>query len=349
MESTKARVTQPFFPKPQTAEELLDTGLLNLWYLICRSSDVADRPVSLRRLSRNLVLWRDGAGRLQVLEDYCPHRGAPLSLGRVIDGEIACPYHGVRLNGDGVVTAVPPTPDCAMAGSKSVKPYPHREFAGAVWVYFGDDKHPEAPEPIFPEEISSPEWTGFFFMAEWSCNWQIALDNRVDPIHGSYLHEGTFTLGLGRKDAELQLKPTAHGFETARDNQRGVNIDWHEVAFHPGNILWVRTEIPYPPAVGGGTFRINGHPTPIDRDRTLVWFHRSRKLSGWQRDMWRFLYKNRMEAHAFEVVEQDRVLLERIPLEARKRETLLRTDVAVSRMRRMLLAEAERQIDSLGR
>ena len=62
--------------------------------------------------------------------------------------------------------------------------------------------------------------------------------------------------------------------------------------------------------------------------------------------MWRFLYRNRMEAHAFDVVEQDRKLLERIPLAARQREDLIRTDVALTRMRRMLRQEAERQLEA---
>ena len=182
------------------------------------------------------------------------------------------------------------------------------------------------------------------FTTEWNCNWQVALDNRVDPIHGSFLHAGTFTLGYGRQDSELAVEPTEFGFETRRNNQRGVNIDWHEVEFRPGNILWVRTEIPYPPSFGGGTFRINGHPTPIDEETTYVWFYRSRKISGWQRDLWRFLYLNRLERHAQRVVDQDKVLLEAISLEARTSEKLAQSDIAVGRMRRMLREEAERQV-----
>jgi phenylpropionate dioxygenase-like ring-hydroxylating dioxygenase large terminal subunit len=335
--------SQPFLPSPKSADELLSTGLLNLWYVIAASSDVRDRPVGLRRLNRNLVLWRSDDGTLNVTEDYCPHRGAPLSLGRIASGNIACAYHGVEIDGQGRVVAVPPTPECALLGKTAIKAYPCREYGGAILAYFGDDAHHTPAEPMLPTEITDPEWSTFFYATEWKCNWQVTLDNRTDPVHGSFLHEGTFTLGRGRKDAELKVESTEHGFETYRTNQRGVNIDWHEVEFHPDNSLWVRTEIPYPPAFGG-SFRITGHPTPIDADTTYVWFFRSRKLSGWQRDMWRFLYKNRLAARSLVVLEQDRMMLERIPLEARERESLLQTDVAVVRMRRLLRDEAVRQL-----
>ena len=340
-------ITQPHRRKPASAEDLLETGLPGLWYLIARSEDVADRPVGLKRLDRNLVLWRDGAGALRSVEDYCPHRGAPLSMGQVIGDDVVCPYHGVAVNGAGIVTAVPPTPDCQLVGRKFLRCYETREMGGAIWAYFGEDDGTPAPDPVFPTEVSSPAWSSFLFTTVWNCNWQVALDNRLDPIHGSFLHEGTFTLGRGRKDAELQVVETLTGFETTRSNQRGVNIDWHEAEFHRDNIIWVRTEIPYPEAFGGGCFRINGFPTPIDRHSTLVWFFRSREVSGWERNMWRFLYRNRLEARAFEVVDQDRVLLEAIPLEARSRERLIQTDIAVSRMRRYLMAEAQRHFEAL--
>jgi phenylpropionate dioxygenase-like ring-hydroxylating dioxygenase large terminal subunit len=348
-EPSKPRKTEPVLPKPKTTEDLLETGLLNLWYLVARDSDVRDRPVALKRLGRNLVLWRGDTGKINVLEDFCPHRGAPLSMGQVFNGNVACAYHGVQVTGDGIVAAVPPTPNCPLVGQKLVKSYPCRERAGAIWVYFGDEAHENPPEPIFPEELIAEDWTNFLYTGVWECNWQLALDNRTDPVHGSFLHTGTFTLSNGRQDAELKIDRKPNGFETYRTNQRGVNIDWHEVRLYPDNINWVLTEIPYPPSFGGGSFRIAGFPTPIDRETTFVSLFRCRKLSGWRRDLWRFLYGNRLLARADFVVEQDRVLLETIPLAARQRENLIQTDTAVARMRRHLRTEAERQLEASNR
>ena len=343
-------MTVAFPETPASAEDLLDTGLLNNWYNICKSTDVSSKPLGLKRLNQNIVLWRDTEGKLNVVEDYCPHRGAALSLGSVHEGRICCAYHGLELNGEGVITATPAMPDSPFVGEKAVKGYPCQEAAGAVFVWFGDERHQEPAELYLPEELTSDEWSHFQVNAVWNCNYQVALDNRVDPMHGSYLHSDTYTLFGGKKEARIRIKDTGHGFILERENQVGINIDRSEVQRYEGNFFWVKTEVPLPKAAGGGMFRINGYPTPIDRNSSYVILYRAQKSSGWKRDMWRFLYKNRLEDHHFFLIEQDRVMLEQIPLEARQREMLLQTDTPVARLRRMLSQEAESQFaESQGR
>ena len=338
------QVTHPGEVEVVTIKDRLREGLLDFWYLIARAEDVTTKPLALTRLGRKIVLWRDTHGVVQAVDDYCLHRGAPLSLGSVCNGLITCAYHGLQFDGTGLLRATPPTPDAPLVDSKvAVRAYPCREQGDAIWAYFGSGAA-EPPEPIYPAEITSPDWSSFLFTAEWNCNWQVALDNRLDPIHGSYLHTGTFTLSRGKKEAELEINPTEHGFETHRTNQSGFNIDWHEVDFHPGNMFFIRADMPYPIKIGGGSFRVVGHPTPIDANRTFVWFFRSTKISGWERDCWRFLYKNRLEQRSHVVVEQDRVMLEAIPDGAQEREKLLQTDIAVARMRKMMRDEATRQV-----
>src|SRR5947209_1288423 len=101
---------------PSSVEAMLETGLLDNWYLVCRDTEVGSKPLGLRRLNRDIVVWRDKRGVVNAVEDFCPHRGAKLSLGHVCDGDIACEYHGVQVDGHGVVTATPPTPDSPMIG-----------------------------------------------------------------------------------------------------------------------------------------------------------------------------------------------------------------------------------------
>ena len=307
------------------------------------AGDVTFEPVGLRRLGQDIVVWRNGEGKVNAIADRCPHRGARLSKGRVQGGDIACRYHGLRLDGNGVITATPPTPDCPFVGRKAVRSYPCRELEGAVWAYFGDQDDKDPPEMILPEEFASEECSSFLFSQVWDCPYQAVLDNRLDPMHGSYLHSDSYTLAYGNKQDRLQIAHTDKGFVVRRENQIGVNIDRTELFHHPDNNIWIQIEIPYPASGGGGFFRIGGFVTPIDRKSCLFWVFRSQRSSGWRRDLWRFLYRNRLERRHLGVLDQDREMLESIHDDARNDEWLLQTDVGITRMRRILRQAAESQ------
>jgi hypothetical protein len=126
-----------------------------------------------------------------------------------------------------------------------------------------------------------------------------------------------------------------------------VNIDRTEVLYKPGSNFWIWTDIPYPKCVGGNFFRILSHITPIDAERTYFWVFRCQKSSGWRRDLWRFLYRNRLDKRHLDVLEQDRALIEGIPADVRSRETLIQSDIGIARMRRMMKQEAKAQVASL--
>ena len=240
--------------------------------------------------------------------------------------------------------SVPPVEKCSLIGQKAIASYPAREEIGAIFLYFSNGTSDEVPELYLPEQLSSPEWSAFLHAAEWQCNWQIPLENRLDPMHAPFLHAVSFTLSYGVKQSVLLLHETETGFVIERDNQIGVNIDREEVTYRPGNNYWITSQVPYPKCVGGGFFGIVSHVTPIDDKRTYFWVYRCRKTSGWQRDMWHFLYKNRLNKRHFDVLEQDREIMEGIPADVRSREVLIQSDVGIARMRRMLRQNAEEQI-----
>jgi hypothetical protein len=80
-----------------------------------------------------------------------------------------------------------------------------------------------------------------------------------------------------------------------------------------------------------------------------VFFWRVRKLpAGWERDTWRFLYRNRLEARHWHVLEQDRVVLEQMPADARDHENLYQHDLGIVRLRRHLRSLAQEQLDAAG-
>jgi vanillate O-demethylase monooxygenase subunit len=69
-------------------------AVLDQWHPIYPSRSLGKKPVALKCLGRELVLFRIADGTVGVLADCCPHRGMRLSLGRVADGRLVCPYHG---------------------------------------------------------------------------------------------------------------------------------------------------------------------------------------------------------------------------------------------------------------
>jgi len=333
---------------PASVDDLLDVGLLNQWYLVARDTEIGNKPVALKRLNRDIVLWRDTSGKVNCLADMCPHRGAKLSLGRVCAGNIACAYHGLEFAGDGTVVATPPSPDSSFVGKKLATSYPCREAHGAIWVYFSDDTCDREPAPLrFPDEFESGEWSGFVDIRVFECNWQLVRDNQFDPMHGSFLHVGTHILDAGRKDAELGFERQDRGFVIWRKNQQGVNLDRTWLTHFEGSGYWAVTDLPYPRKEGGGLGRLFRYPTPIDRKTTLVWNYRMQKMTGWQRDVWRFLYKNRGSDRAVIVLEQDRVALANIDAAALGHENLLQCDVGVATIRRLYRQAAESQFAAL--
>ena len=332
--------------KADAAEALLDRGLRNLWYPVAPSWQVRGDPVGITRLSERIVLWRDGAGQVHALADRCPHRGARLSLGWNLGNRLACWYHGVEVDATGTVVDVPAVDQCPLEGQACVKSYPVQEIQGAIFLWFGDALH-QAPAPlVLPEQITDPAYASFLCTAVWRCNYRYAIDNVMDPMHGAYLHAVSHSMADGNKQARMRVRKTPTGFVFEKEDQAGVNFDWTE--FGASGAHWLRLAIPYRKNAGpGGPFWIVGFVTPIEEQLCRVFFWRVRKVEGWQRDAWRFLYKTRLEGLHWAVLEQDRLILEAMAPDAREHEFLYQHDTGLAQLRRLMLDEAKAQVAAL--
>jgi phenylpropionate dioxygenase-like ring-hydroxylating dioxygenase large terminal subunit len=329
----------------QRIDDLVNRGLLDQWYAVAKSVQIKPgKPHAAKALGRNLVLWRDTGGRLKCLEDYCPHRGARLSRGEIAGDHVSCRYHGVTLDGTGTIVRVPAMPGCALEGRRAAESFPVAESNDAVFVYFGGHGRREPLPLALPEEFTSPEWTSILCVSSWACNYRYTLDNLVDPMHGSYLHANSFTLAFGAKQDQMRIERTGTGFTIMRVEQQGKNFDWTEMVTETA-APYCRLDIPYPDAAGpGGPFRIIGFTTPVNEHNCLVFFWRLRKACGLAREIWRFMYRARLEARHWHVLEQDREMLVNMPPDARKREMLYQHDVGVARIRQALVNKAKAQI-----
>lgn len=323
------------------AEAAVVAGLRNRWWCIGPSGMFQDKPVSLTRMGEQLVGWRDSTGKLHIAEDKCPHRGVKLSLGHVIDDNITCAYHGVRIDCLGAVTAVPGQPDSQLVGKKLVRSYPVEEHFQGVWVYFGVEPDSEPCPLVLPFEHTSNEWTGYIVSSTWHANYQYALDNLVDIMHTRYLHEHTYSMGIDEDADDVVVTPVEDGAFVTRKNDP-TNVE--RMHFVDSGTLYSRVSVNLPPMLGpGGPLRIIATVVPIDENACQMNFWRLRELSGWQASMYRFMYPMIYEEFTWEVVEQDRVPLETMP-PWKTQENLYKNDAGVMWVRRYLRREAKKQL-----
>jgi len=327
----------------------LRRGLRDLWYPVVASWEVSSTPLGITRLGEKIALWRDKEGRVRALEDRCPHRGARLSMGWNLGDRLACWYHGVEVDGHGVVKDVPAVSACPLVGTRCLRSYPVQERHGAVFVYFGVVDGDEVPELGLPPELEdTDQYSHFLCTAAWKCGYEYAIDNVMDPMHGAYLHAVSHSMAEGDRSSEMQVVPTDTGFLFEKTGQRGVNFDW--VEFGHSGAFWLRLSIPYRKQFGpGGPFWIVGMAVPVDERHCRVFFWRIRKVQGWQRDAWRFLYRYRLEKLHWEVHEQDRLILEGMAPDAQDHEFLYAHDAGLTRVRRIMQKMAQAQLDKRAR
>ncbi|MBI3769715.1 MAG: Rieske 2Fe-2S domain-containing protein [Deltaproteobacteria bacterium] len=109
---------------------------MNMWQCAGWSDEVTDHPVGRTLLNRRIVMFRDANGTARTVGARCPHRGADLASGTVVDGCIECPFHGWRFDGDGQCVRVPSQPATVKIPPHARVPaFPLLERNGVLWVW----------------------------------------------------------------------------------------------------------------------------------------------------------------------------------------------------------------------
>lgn len=125
-----------------------DPVMLNEWFVVGRSSDLGEGGVMpAKLLGTDLVLWRTG-GEVMAWRDLCAHRGSRLSLGKVKDGQIVCPYHAWHFDKTGACTLIPAMPKVKPPPRACAETYRAKEDYGFIWVSMGT---PARDVPPYPE------------------------------------------------------------------------------------------------------------------------------------------------------------------------------------------------------
>ena len=171
----------------------------NQWYAILPSKKV--RPgqiVGLKRMNLDLALFRDSKGEIGCVVDQCTHRGAALSLGKVKEDCIQCPFHGLEFNKSGQCMFIPANGKASTADISryNVRPYPVREQNGIIYLWYGQDEKVTDDLPFFDEEVDA----SFSFSEvedHWNSHYSRCIENQLDVVHLPFVHKST--IGRGNK------------------------------------------------------------------------------------------------------------------------------------------------------
>jgi phenylpropionate dioxygenase-like ring-hydroxylating dioxygenase large terminal subunit len=165
--------------------------LRNAWYVATWDRELTRALLSVQILGEHLVLYRTEGGAPVALENACPHRKLPLSMGRIRGDEIECGYHGLVFNPAGRCTRVPGA--TKIPASARVRSYPVASRYGLIWIWMGTPAEAD-PKRIFPvEHYDNSCWgrnEGGTMIVD--CNYLFVTDNLLDPTHVSWVHRSSF-------------------------------------------------------------------------------------------------------------------------------------------------------------
>lgn len=161
----------------------------NQWYVIAFSREITRQPFKREIMGEPVVLYRTEAGDPIALFDRCPHRGMPLSCGKLLGDRIQCSYHGFEYATDGRCEHVP-TNDVVPRGMR-VHAYPLVERWQWIWIWMGDPRKVDLA--LIPDhEDIGVTMPGFFadpgIVINVDANYLLVLENLSDATHFPYLH-----------------------------------------------------------------------------------------------------------------------------------------------------------------
>ncbi|MEO9650174.1 MAG: aromatic ring-hydroxylating dioxygenase subunit alpha [Roseobacter sp.] len=302
--------------------------LRNCWYVAGWSKDFTQTLHAKKLLGEKIVFFRRGDGSPVALEDACPHRKLPLSMGQLENDHVVCGYHGLTFDGSGSCIDSPTqrgmTPRRAVVHS-----YPVVDRYRLLWIWMGDPDKAN-PEDIFEiENFDNPAWGytegGVLPIA---CNYLWVVDNLLDPSHVAWVHVTSFA-GGGTDSAPLKMEKTNNGVIVSRwiydqsaspyykdlvrfdgncDRKQHYEMCLPAIALNKSVYTPVGTGGPKSPPVDQTYINISyNFMTPVDDENTqYIWFqHRNTDPDD-------KAISEQMNAGAIMAFNEDKVILEAV-------------------------------------
>ncbi|MGJ7507333.1 aromatic ring-hydroxylating dioxygenase subunit alpha [Variovorax sp. GT1P44] len=257
-----------------------------LWHPVALVEDIANAPVAVRLLGEDLVLWRDGTGEVHAWADRCPHRGAKLSLGRVVQCagalQLECPYHGWRFEAGGRCVHVPALPSFVPPASNHATTYGACDAGGLVWVRIDAPAEAESPVPVFAAEVDASMRKIDCGPYDVDTSAPRLIENFLDMAHFGFVHEDW----LGARDMAIiddyRVEATPNGLlatgckawqpRSTVNSTTPAQVEYtYEVT---GPYTAVLIKVPDAASVGIDDYResIALYICPVEHERCRVWF-----------------------------------------------------------------------------
>jgi len=350
------------------------------WHPIATSEQLPHpdcAPLRTRLLGEPFVVFRDTAGQVGVLEEYCMHRRVSLALGRVEEGGIRCLYHGWKFACDGRILETPNHSDPRFKEAMRAPAYPVREQSGLIWTYIG----PKELEPPFRrfafDEV--PASHRVIHRINVNSNYLQLAEGGVDSSHVGILHTNQVRPSWRQKRSEIDKGMIDAAL--MEDNAPELEIEDTPFGYHYGairaamgeagerglrNIRVTPVILPTLRVIPATFYFFNVFETPMDdyNTATCIVTHSDRPLDYdeitrvvglhderfWNRKdcEFRASWDNRLGQNrdgmkdswtGFSGIQQEDAImaLSSEPIIDRSKESLVAADQAVVRMRRRLL------------
>ena len=182
----------------------------NAWYVAGWGEEFGHSLRSLKILDEDIVFYRTTDGTPVALEDACPHRKLPLSMGRLNGDLVECGYHGLTFDASGGCVRAP-TQVNAVPKNAKVHSYPVVERWDLVWIWMGASELANENLIINIENFDNPAWgktAGGTMDIE--CHYLYIIDNLLDPHHVAWVHASSFA-GAGTDSGDLNLDVLSDG------------------------------------------------------------------------------------------------------------------------------------------
>jgi phthalate 4,5-dioxygenase oxygenase subunit len=242
-------------------------------------------PKRVRLLCEDLVAFRDSNGKVGLVAENCPHRGASLFFGRNEEAGLRCVYHGWKFDTTGACVDMPNEPrESNFKHKVKIGSYPCIELNGIVWTYMGPRSTPPPLPQIGWSLVPASQRQSLRYMR--ACNWLQALEGDIDSSHINYLHSRlkldeslSMTAGLyaakNERDIEHRNYFRSHGAPTLHvlDTDVGVTYGARRPA-GDGQDFWRITQflMPFYTSIPGnaetGSAKIW---VPLDDAHVMIW------------------------------------------------------------------------------